>query len=281
MDDVLHGCGHVRRFPRQVLERHAHPGLELIAVLAGKPRWQAGDRVESVPAGWVHFNLPWQAHGTAEGAEAPREIRWLIIKLDRDDYDLPMDFGFHPALGIPAADARRIARRIRGFSGHATPASPSLLWLMERAQQERRARPPVWQRLLAHYVAAMLYEFERCLQQTPEIDSTPVEKRVAEFLRQLKCRAAEPWTLNTMAASCGISRTRFGECCHQLTGESPVAYLRRQRVELAKALLVDRRHRITDIAFQCGFGSSQYLARVFRDTTGISPSAYREMVLRP
>lgn len=60
MEPVIRRCGHVPRFQKPVLGLHSHQGLELIAALAGQPRWRCDDRVMQVPAGWVYFNLPWQ-----------------------------------------------------------------------------------------------------------------------------------------------------------------------------------------------------------------------------
>jgi len=52
-------------------------------------------------------------------------------------------------------------------------------------------------------------------------------------------------------------------------------YLTRCRIELAARLLVeDPALSVSEVAYRCGFNSSQYFATVFRTTKGVSPSAF-------
>lgn len=279
MDDVILGCGLNRRFTRRQLGLHSHPAFEMIAVLAGRPRWQVDGRVQEVPAGWVHFNLPGQMHGSADAEEAPRAITWVLFGLDRDYSGRPRRFAFHPDLGIPTADTGRMVRRFAAAERHACPASAQLLWLLERIVTERRQRRVAWKALNARYAAAALYEFERCLQAPqPAATADAAEDRVRTFLRDLSTCCGEEWSLERMAATCGLGRTRFTECCHAIAGESPSAALQRRRIQQAQHLLRTTRRSITAIALDCGFGTSQYFARIFRTHTGMSASAWRRGV---
>lgn len=57
------------------------------------------------------------------------------------------------------------------------------------------------------------------------------------------------------------------------------SFINQSRIEAAKALLRSRAHAATSvqqIAYDVGFGSLGPFNRAFRDTTGLSPSAYRE-----
>jgi AraC family L-rhamnose operon regulatory protein RhaS len=56
-----------------------------------------------------------------------------------------------------------------------------------------------------------------------------------------------------------------------------VEYLTRRRLEAAARYLQDQPDAsVTQIAFLCGFQSSQYFARVFRERLGESPSEHRK-----
>ncbi len=207
--------------------------------------------------------------------ESPREIRWINIDLDRDYTGRPRRFRFHPDIPLPAPQARRLASNLLASTGHAVPASPALLWLMEAVQREWRRRDTDWQALLRNLTAAMLLEFGRCLTQPLDDRHGPVHARVAAFLQELREQAAEAWTLSSMAAACALSRSRFSDYCHQIAGESPLNLLRRYRLEQAQGLLRNSERSITDIALSCGFGTSQYFARVFKQAYGRSPRHYR------
>lgn len=56
---------------------------------------------------------------------------------------------------------------------------------------------------------------------------------------------------------------------------APAEYLQRIRLDRAKKLLGASARPITEIALECGFGSSAYLAACFTGLFGLSPSAYR------
>jgi AraC family L-rhamnose operon regulatory protein RhaS len=95
------------------------------------------------------------------------------------------------------------------------------------------------------------------------------------FLAALPQHAASDWDLASMAHQCGLSRSQFSQYCRQLTGMSPMQYLAHCRVEMAARLLVEQpASSITEVAYACGFNSSQYFATVFRRAKGCAPSAY-------
>ncbi|MEP6938065.1 MAG: helix-turn-helix domain-containing protein, partial [Chthoniobacterales bacterium] len=49
----------------------------------------------------------------------------------------------------------------------------------------------------------------------------------------------------------------------------------RVRIEKAKALLLDRRRRVSEVAYEVGFQSLTHFNRVFRKITGQSPTSFR------
>ncbi len=58
---------------------------------------------------------------------------------------------------------------------------------------------------------------------------------------------------------------------------TPMQYLTHCRVEMAARMLADRPDAtITEVAYACGFNSSQYFATVFRSLKGCTPSAFAQ-----
>jgi AraC family L-rhamnose operon regulatory protein RhaS len=102
------------------------------------------------------------------------------------------------------------------------------------------------------------------------------------FLEALHRRIDEPWTLESMAEACGIGRSQFSTLCHKTINLTPMTYLNDLRMEHAASLLgKNPLMSVTEIAFRCGFQSSQYFARVFRMKYGASPGAWRRAVRKP
>ncbi len=58
-------------------------------------------------------------------------------------------------------------------------------------------------------------------------------------------------------------------------GVAPIRYLTVARIERARGLLAQGRP-MARVASACGFASVGYLARVFRQHTGITPGAYQK-----
>ena len=57
--------------------------------------------------------------------------------------------------------------------------------------------------------------------------------------------------------------------------DTPANYIRNKKLEKSAELLALSEERITDVAFDCGFNSTQYFATVFKKWTGKSPSAHK------
>lgn len=59
-------------------------------------------------------------------------------------------------------------------------------------------------------------------------------------------------------------------------GESFLPYVRQRRIDRALVLLRDPALQISEIALACGFGSPELFTKIFKDTMGKTPSAFRK-----
>jgi AraC family L-rhamnose operon regulatory protein RhaS len=109
----------------------------------------------------------------------------------------------------------------------------------------------------------------------PRLVST--RRTVELFLAALPEHVEHPWTLDEMAESCGLGRSRFADYCRQITNLTPAEYLTQCRVDAARRMLSRPDGvSITEIAMACGFQSSQYFSTVFRQKTGMTPREIRD-----
>ncbi|WP_258208238.1 response regulator [Paenibacillus radicibacter] len=74
----------------------------------------------------------------------------------------------------------------------------------------------------------------------------------------------------------GISCSYFSLLFKQQFGETFLEYLTRQRIELAKSILVMSDKSITQIGKMVGYAERRYFTRVFLKFTGMTPTEYRE-----
>lgn len=61
----------------------------------------------------------------------------------------------------------------------------------------------------------------------------------------------------------------------QLTGETPVSFIRKQRMSRAAVLLKQDRFTISEVMFQVGYNSASYFTKSFTKEFGVSPKEYR------
>jgi AraC family transcriptional regulator len=81
--------------------------------------------------------------------------------------------------------------------------------------------------------------------------------------------------LTEIAASVQISPHYFATLFKQSTGLAPHQFVTQCRIERAKGLLTRQELTILEILPQVGFKSQSHFTRVFREQTGLTPTAYR------
>ena len=103
--------------------------------------------------------------------------------------------------------------------------------------------------------------------------------RPASLPEQLKTwldlRAEGRVLLEQMAADFHYSKNRLIQIFKEAYGETPYAYLRRQKLRLARQYLTDTGLPVGEIASRLTFADPQYFADCFKAETGLSPTAYR------
>ena len=190
------------------------------------------------------------------------------------------NLAFGPAGGAPArSDAHHpIARSLPAFVQlplAALPgAAPVLDLLFDEAFAQRCGRQVVVDRLFDAVVVLLL----RHLLDSGHIQEGPLaglgHPQLAKALVAMHDEPAQPWTLETLAARAGMSRSRFAEVFSQIVGETPAAYLAQYRITLAKEALL-RGERLDRIAQQVGYGSAAALSRAFGGVCRMSPRQWR------
>lgn len=99
--------------------------------------------------------------------------------------------------------------------------------------------------------------------------------QLADVLRWCEAHIEEPISVPQMAALLFLSPNHFSTLFARETGMPPAAYLRRLRLEKARALLDDASLSITQAAQRAGFSDMAHFSRAFRAFYGSSPREYR------
>jgi len=101
------------------------------------------------------------------------------------------------------------------------------------------------------------------------------DQQVGAALGLIHCEPQKPWTIATLAAAVGSSRSPFAARFRELVGEPPLTYLTRWRMQSAAALLGEGRLTVAEIAERVGYESLPAFGKAFKRRTGGSPSSWR------
>jgi transcriptional regulator GlxA family with amidase domain len=99
------------------------------------------------------------------------------------------------------------------------------------------------------------------------------QERIAKEL--LSADLAEEPSIAAVARACRLPASRFVRAFRQTTGAPPHRWLRGFRVERAKELLFNSALSLAQVAYECGFADQSHFTRVFADSMGTTPGAWR------
>ncbi|MWV16518.1 helix-turn-helix domain-containing protein [Pseudomonas sp. L-22-4S-12] len=90
---------------------------------------------------------------------------------------------------------------------------------------------------------------------------------------------AEKFRIEDVAREHGMSIRNFMRRFQSATGDKPLHYLQRLRIETAKSLLSSTRKSIKTISYEVGYDDASFFARLFRQHAELSPNQYRRQFL--
>jgi len=105
----------------------------------------------------------------------------------------------------------------------------------------------------------------------------PVDPRILEAIGYISCHTTRRVSVAELARAVHLSTSRFSHLFAYETGLTPRRFVERQRIERAKQLLELTSLPVNAVAREVGFESQFYFATRFRKSTGLAPSAYREL----
>jgi transcriptional regulator GlxA family with amidase domain len=86
----------------------------------------------------------------------------------------------------------------------------------------------------------------------------------------------QPVTMDDLAARVGMSVRNFKRRFRSATGDSPLTYVQRFRVEAAKRLFENTYKSISEVCYQVGYEDIAFFRRIFKRYVGIAPHEYRK-----
>jgi len=141
-------------------------------------------------------------------------------------------------------------------------------------EQESTKKNPGYEVALRAKLLEMIVYLSRAYINAETIESYAL-LRVSNVISALENNFSKHWTLTDLQAIAHMSRSNLMRVFRKGTGQSPIEYLLRLRIQKSMELLRNTDLPITEIAMEIGFRDSNYYARQFRRTTGKSPRIFR------
>ena len=270
LDHTLAMLGHYQNVQaQQMLLEHRHRDLMEICYLArGRQVYRVAGKDYALRAGEIFITFPGEQHSSGGKPQEKGELFWMQLRLPRRGR----------FLNLPAGEARGLVDALRNLPARHFPARPAVAGLFPRlflygARAIQRQKLEGLDRIeLCNAACELLIEVARSAQasgQTPRQDAD-----VNRAIAFVAAHVAEPIGVPDIAEALGLSPSWFKAKFRRAMGMPPGEYVLRAKVDRAKPMLQAGR-KVTDIAFDLGFSSSQYFATVFRRFTGVTPRQSR------
>lgn len=144
---------------------------------------------------------------------------------------------------------------------------------------------------LSNSIDMLAEEFKKNIICIPEINSV-IYKILAEICKKQKRRSTKgkyacimngielleknsDLDISEIASACGVSKCYFRRLFKEYSGESPMEFRQRHRIERAKHLLLsDEQYTIGEIARELNFSDIYHFSKTFKKICGISPNKF-------
>lgn len=162
----------------------------------------------------------------------------------------------------------------RGFKGVDNPKEyekeQTLLGFQERNNLIPLASYLETSGLILQLLSRFLKNPDLKIRDTPKIPS-----KILDSIQFIQTHLQSNITVESLAERASQNAEYFSRVFRQYTGEKPLNYVQRKRVERAQYLMITTKLSLAEIATETGFESLSYFSRIFKKTTEQTPSQYK------
>ena len=267
--EALRHVGHtVLRRSRPGLGPHVHPKcFEICYLRDGQMHWWNAHREQDaiLNPGEMYISYPDEVHGGVDDIHEAGDLYWMSVEIT------------NKTLQFTAEQQRYLDTTLRSIPRHFSAPKVMPMYFEHILETISNPGPLAAQRLRTAVTQILLTCVDAGLSHCAE------PQREAAFERVIDAVKREPALykqVDDLAAIAGLSSNRFINRFRAYTGYSPMDYVNREKIHVAKRLLSDPNVSVTDIAMQLDYSSTQYFATTFKKYTGMTPSQFRSESFR-
>ena len=256
---LVSGCGHLKLLSKErYVEKYpcGRRDWRILYVAKGNVHFRAGCRRNyTLGSGHLMLFRPFEAQMSLLQRQNHPEVYWLQLYGDS-------------VAGL--LDGLSLAGDSVSFVG----VQAVYTTLFERLIAEMRVKG-VGQHVLCTGIAMeLLAEFGRGKATAPVL-MADTELSIRRSMDEMCKNYKENCSVDEYAQRCNMSVGWFIRQFKAFTGRSPQQFIIGIRMNKARQLLEDTTFRVSEVSLQVGYDNPLYFSRLFKKTTGDSPSEYR------
>lgn len=257
-------------FPTPLARWHHHDEYELHLIVATSGKAFVGDWIGPFEPGHLVLAGPrlphnWVSTDVPEGGVALRD---LVIQFPHGPIAHAAEHLPELAEVLPMLERARHGIEFFGLGG-----------LAER--QWHAIKDSRGLKRLAAF-AALLAEMAQCTDyrmlssvQMQSADDDQQLDQINAVVQRIMADVAQPLAASEIAASLGMSESRFSRFFRRATGNTFTDFVNRVRVQRACQLLMDSDRLVTHICYEVGFNNVANFNRRFLEIKGMTPTEFR------
>ncbi|WP_316189625.1 AraC family transcriptional regulator [Bradyrhizobium sp. SZCCHNS1054] len=185
-------------------------------------------------------------------------------------------FGFNASTGKPLVELLPELLHFR-LDDERNEALRATFSLLARETIQRDAGSDVVVRGLADvlFVQAVRAYMASAPEPRHRLLAALAHPRLSRAVHAMHAAPEKPWKVESLASVAGMSRSAFAAAFRSTLEQTPLEYLARWRVHVAKRLLIETEQPLATIAHDLGYGSDNAFAKVFCRIVGVTPAVFR------
>jgi|GEM_PF-3885282 len=253
--------GTVEPDPNWRIKDHRHDHFEIIGVSSGRAAVRYNRRLYQVSGPAILVYQPGAYHQEVADKQHPWKTMYLGVRIT----------------GWPGGSFKRQGL----LTVNPVSSIREGLSILSKIQQEITGRQwcqkPVITGRVYELIRLLLVRHEPAKEKT---EVSPAQKiRQQQIISRLKSyietHASDKVSLTQLTEVVYLSPYYLSHIFKAETGYSPIHYLIKVKVDLARKLLADPNLTVSQVAARIGYESIHYFSRIFKTVEGISPKAYR------
>ncbi|GAB1855396.1 hypothetical protein MHTCC0001_02300 [Flavobacteriaceae bacterium MHTCC 0001] len=262
------------------LNWHRNEGIEFHYLESGSMPYAQENKEVLLTPNHLTITRPWEAHRVGNPHIGMGKFYWVIIDLGvRRPHQ---EWVWPDWITLTKSDLTRLTTILRHNEKSILKTDQRFRECFKRinlaVNTDKNGSNASRIRLLVNYLLILILDLLNTENIVLNESLTDSSRSVSYFLKELDKNLAEDWTIEQMSQSAGVGLTRFTHHCKQLTNLTPMRYLTMRRLEMSKKILVKNKGlTVSEVAYMCGFTTSQYFSTVFKKHEKCSPNAYRKL----